>query len=106
MMKVSVVAVLALLAVAPVPISGTAGVVYNIAGYKECTEQSVFDVFMCNSKTCTECDLKWCLESCTDIQKQYPACACAAWTDAKSTYSAQDIAVNTRRSLATEIAGR
>mmetsp|Transcript_42881 Transcript_42881/g.119474 ORF Transcript_42881/g.119474 Transcript_42881/m.119474 type:complete len:102 (+) Transcript_42881:57-362(+) len=51
-----------------------------------CKEQSRFDVIMCSSWMCTECDLQWCMEKCQEVQTKFATCACEGWV-AGTTYS-------------------
>ena len=52
-----------------------------------CSNPQGFEVVMCSSYMCTECVSDWCVKTCQDVQKQYPACRCPNWPASKTSYS-------------------
>mmetsp|Transcript_24439 Transcript_24439/g.65243 ORF Transcript_24439/g.65243 Transcript_24439/m.65243 type:complete len:101 (+) Transcript_24439:38-340(+) len=58
----------------------------RVSSEESCGEQGRFDVIMCGSWMCTECDLQWCMEKCQEVQTKFATCACEGWV-AGTTYS-------------------
>lgn len=60
--------------------------------YRSCDEQERFDVTMCKSFMCTKCTLDWCMQSCQEVQLDFPTCRCESWPKARKTYSGGEFA--------------
>merc|ERR1719265_2639485 len=57
------------------------------AKFEECDAQERFDIFMCKSHMCTKCALAYCMESCQEVQKDFPTCRCKDWPSTRPSYS-------------------
>merc|ERR1719178_460754 len=68
-------------------LAGSAMVKSAAGEWKACDEQTRFNIFMCKSHACTNCTLAYCMESCQEIQQDFPTCRCQDWPDARRSYS-------------------